>query len=828
MNILDIIMAKKLATKDTSEAVDKANAAVDKANEAVNKANKVSEQAQIVANEAEQTLEDANAAVETANTTNDSTKQLVEQAQGLINNAQSTLDTLAETVNTADEAVQKVAAIEEQATAAAEKAQAASDSFDTMKEDLLTAAEGLVDEAVVEVVNRELTNLNDHMDQVDTTVKGFESTVASYDEKINYLTDTLPEVNAAAFEADKAARAAQKTADDAAQVARDNKLRVNDLETTTNLLGAQMTMVADKVDSVEEGISNLQTQQSATDLKVGTLETNISDIENTVDEVEATVNELKNNTLDVTLEDQSDETADIQKLTITKGEAKQSHKFKTYKTVDESEDGAITPKAAKAYVDDAKAYLEQKIEEATAGGGISNLGPENAGKTVFVGEDGNIAAGTITEDDLVKMATVLGMYQSDDVVGIEVDYVNKVYSRLQGSMSLTPGADFNQFEMYGGRRRCVVDNTGSIIAFEGEEGYNDDGSTGQVMVYQPKFYYLRTPLSTTGNTLGISVTKEQILLTYVKTQGFRVHPLFVDENGQELEYVLLPAYEGCVYDSDSANYIKDDNNESIDYDADILSSIAGVKPASSITLANFEKLAKNRGTGWMLTNAKAESVNQLLMTVEYGSFNIQNTLGRGICDLENSTSKNIALLTGSTSSLGSKSGQAASSKDEEENTYAENGKVAVSYRGYENPYGNIWRQVDDITFVGSGAANGGVVNVGGVPTNYKMPNSSDWISCFADDTANDWLLMPGSIRLSANSTLPVGDYYYVTPNSNRVNECMIGGKASAGDYAGPFTYYAALAAGRAEKAVNARIMFIPKRDSVYEANCEKWKALIGG
>ena len=822
MNILDIIMAKKLATKDTSEAVDKANAAVDKANEAVNKANKVSEQAQIVANEAEQTLEDANAAVETANTTNDSTKQLVEQAQGLVNDAQSTLDTLAETVNTADEAVQKVAAIEEQAQQASELAQSASDSFNTMKEDLLTAAEGLVDEAVVEVVNRELTNLNDHMDQVDTTVKGFESTVATYDEKINYLTDTLPEVNAAAFEADKAARAAQKTADDAAQVGRDNKLRVNDLETTTNLLGVQMTMVADKVDSVEEGISTLQTQQSATDTKVSTLETNVGQIETTVDE-------LKDNAIDVTIKDQSDETADIQEITITKGEAKQSHKFKTYKAVDESEDGAITPKAAKTYVDEAKAYLEQKIEEATAGdGGISNLGPENAGKTVFVGEDGNIAAGTITEDDLVKMATVLGMYQSDDVVGIEVDYVNKVYSRLQGSMSLTPGADFDQFEMYGGRRRCVVDNTGTIIAFEGEEEYNDDGSVGQVMVYQPKFYYLRTPLSTTGNSLGISVTKEQILLTYVKTQGFRIHPLFVDENGQELEYVLLPAYEGSIYDSDAANYIKDDNNASIDYDADILSSVAGVKPASTITLANFEKLAKNRGAGWMLTNAKAESVNQLLMAVEYGSFNIQNTLGRGICDLENSNSKNIALLTGSTSSLGSKSGQATSSKDEEENTYTENGKVAVSYRGYENPYGNIWRQVDGITFVGSGAANGGVVNVDGTPTNYKMPNASDWISCFANDTANDWLLMPGSIRLSANSTLPVGDYYYVTPNSNRVNECMIGGKASAGDYAGPFAYYAALASGRSEKSINARIMFIPKRDTVYEANCEKWKALIGG
>lgn len=814
MNILDIIMAKKMATQDTSEVV--------------NKVTKVAEQAQIVANEAEQTLQEANTAVENANSTNETTQQMVEQAQNLVENAQSTLDTLAETVNTADEAVQKVAAIEEQATAAAEKAQAASDSFDTMKEDLLTAAEGLVDEAVVEVVNRELTNLNDHMDQVDTTVKGFESTVASYDEKINYLTDTLPEVNAAAFEADKAARAAQATADDAKQIAHDANLLAQTLDTTTGILGAQLTSVANKVDSVEEGVSNLQTQQSATDLKVETLETNVGEIENTVDEVEATVNELKSNTLDVTLEDQSDEAADIQELTITKGKTKKSRKFKTYKKINTSEDGAVTPKAAKDYIDNVKTDLEKKISEIpSGGGGISNLGPENAGKTVFVGEDGNITAGSITEDELVKMATVMGMYQSDDTVGIEIDYVNKTYSRLQGAMSLIPGNDFNQFEMLGGRRRCIVDDNGQIVAFEGEMGYNEDGSVGQVMIYQPKVYYLRTPLSTTANSSGISITKEQILLTGIKTQGFKLHPLFVNSRGEEVDYVFLPAYEGSVYKASTESYIKDDSAD-VDYDSDMLSSVIDAKPASSITPSNFKKLAMNRGENWTLTNAKAESLNQLLMMVEYGTLNLQNSLGRGICDLDNSTSKNISLITGSTSSLGSSSGAATSSKDENETSYTESGKVAVSYRGFENPYGNMWRVVDDTTIVGSGNANGGTPTISGTPTSYNMPNSSDWISCFAQDQTYDWLMIPGAIRLSANSSLPVGDYCYVTPGLNKTNSLLVGGKASSGDYAGPFAYFGALGTDIQEKSVNARIMYVPARNEIYQANCEKWKALIGG
>lgn len=809
MNVFDIIAAKKLATKETSSAVDKVN--------------KVAEQAQIVANEAEQTLEDANAAVETANSTNETTKQMVEQAQGLVNDAQSTLDTLAETVNTADEAVQKVADIEAQATAAAEKAQAASDSFDTMKEDLLTAAEGLVDEAVVEVVNRELTNLNDHMDQVDTTVKGFETTVMSYDEKINYLTDTLPEVNAAAFEADKAARAAQTTADDALQMARDAKIVAQAADQTTGLLGTQITMVADKVDTIESNVSTLQKNQTATDTKVSDLETNIGQIETAVDE-------LTNNALDVTVEDKSDETTDIQELTITKGKTKKSHRFKTYKTMNTSEDGAVTPKAAKAYVDEVKTELEKKINEgggSSGGGGISNLGPENAGKTVFVGDDGNITAGSITEEELVKMATIMGMYQSDDTVGIEIDYVNKICTRLQGASSLTPGADFDQFEMYGGRRRCIVDDSGKIIAFENERNYNEDGHAGQVMVYQPKVYYLRTPLATTTNASGMSVTKEQILLTSKKTQGFKLHPLFINSKGEELDYVLLPAYEGCVYDKDTAAYIKDDSSD-IDFDSDMLSSITGAKPASTISLANYKKLAANRGENWAVTNTKAESLNQLLMIVEYGTFNIQSALGRGICDLPNSTEKNISLLTGSTSTLMSKSGAALSSKDEGENVYTENGKVAVSYRGIENPYGNMWREVDGINVIGDGASNGGIVNVDGTPTTYKMPNVSNWIACFGYDSTYDWLMIPGAANLSSNSVLPVGDYFYITPNLRGTNEFFIGGKASSKDYAGPFTYYCALGEETEQKSLNARIMFIPTKNSTYNENCEKWKALIGG
>ena len=55
------------------------------------------------------------------------------------------------------------------------------------------------------------------------------------------------------------------------------------------------------------------------------------------------------------------------------------------------------------------------------------------------------------------------------------------------------GEDFNQFLMYGGRIKCNVADDGTINAFYGENGYTEDGSNGQVMIYQPKFYYRRVP-----------------------------------------------------------------------------------------------------------------------------------------------------------------------------------------------------------------------------------------------------------------------------------------------------------------------------------------------
>jgi len=294
---------------------------------------------------------------------------------------------------------------------------------------------------------------------------------------------------------------------------------------------------------------------------------------------------------------------------------------KNYTTYGDNEDGSMTQKAIKNYVTSVKTNLENQIRTSGGGGGVSNLGGDNAGSIVIVGTDGNIIAGDTTEQAIIEALIRTGVYQAKDAVGAEVDYENRSIGRSQEATGMT---DFNKYSMYGGRKRCTVADDGSIIAFYGDENYTEDGSNGQVMVYQPKFYYQRIPINTTNSNVGKIIRKESLIISPTEQSGFKLHPAFIDENGEELEYVLISAYEGCAYDiSENAYMVRDDAG--IDFNNDKLSSIAGAKPLSgernSLTIANAEKLAKNRGEGWHILNSKVCSIDQMLSLVEYGTFN---------------------------------------------------------------------------------------------------------------------------------------------------------------------------------------------------------------
>mgnify|MGYP007012490854 CR=1 FL=1 len=306
--------------------------------------------------------------------------------------------------------------------------------------------------------------------------------------------------------------------------------------------------------------------------------------------------------------------------------------------------------------------------------------------------------------------------------------------------------------------------------------------------------------------------------------------------GQQLDYVLFSAYEGSAYITSSNTY---DTNDSanINFNTDKLSSIAGVKPISGVNkqfnVNNAEKMATNRGSGWHITDMAYESVEQMLMAIEYCTLNMQSALEAGIVNITNSANYNCASITGSTSSLGNESGHAESTVNEVNGTtttYSDAGRRAISYRGVENPWGNIWRMIGNCKIKGDGTQGGGRFEdqQRGAYRRYNISNTSSWISAFGKGGDNDYIFLPIECN-NANSALPVGDSLWVTTNLNGTNMGMAGGAWSFGDSCGPFYYAFDRNSTDYSRAYSARLMFIPpEKNTIYNQNIASWVQIHGG
>ena len=534
-----------------------------------------------------------------------------------------------------------------------------------------------------------------------------------------------------------------------------------------------------------------------------------------------------------------------------------------YQSEGQATNGTMTQKAITNYVNQEASNLTVTINNldtrlaaaestiAHGGGGsgsAGNLGPENAGNIVVVGENGEVTAGDTTEAAIIEALIKAGTYQVADAVGLDLDYENKVYIRTQEATDRSAGEAFNRYSMFGGRMRCNVSDNGAITAWYGDANYRDDGSNGQVMVYQPKFYYQRVPISYVGSGSGRIIRHEALLLSAAPLSGFKLHPLFKNEDDEEVNYVLLPAYDGGLYDTSAGAYSIDDSAIA-DYEVDKLSSVAGVKPVSGknhkLTLLAAEQLAQNRGKGWHITNMRAESANQMLMMVEYGTPNLQVAIENGLTQLNSNLSYNCAATTGSTSELGNTTGHASVTSqliNDTLTTYTNPGQRAVSYRGMENPWGNIWHYLGDVIVSGNGNNQGGVPYIcnsynwtpnsldGYTSIGFNLPNSQDaYISAFGyGNTTLDWVYLPAEVNSSANNTLPIGDTLWTTA-SLRGNHIMTGsGPWNFGDKSGPFQYSCDYDYTTSARNYGAKLMFIPEVNSTYTVNYNKWLQKVGG
>lgn len=493
----------------------------------------------------------------------------------------------------------------------------------------------------------------------------------------------------------------------------------------------------------------------------------------------------------------------------------------------------------------AKSNLDASV--ATANNVLQSLSAENASAASNIDE---LKSENFNSQEILSGVADIRAYlgiTADDIVGIQVDYKNKTFKRLAGAANLTKGSDFDKFTMFGGRKRCNVADDGSIVAWYGDADYKEDGSMGQVMVYQPKFYYLVCPVEydpiDTG--IGYHLRKANYYVSEKPRAGFRLHPAFYDASGNEIDYFLTSAYEGSIYDVSASAYLLNDE-QVMNTGEDKFSSIAGARPASgssqNLTRPNIEAMAQNRGTNWHGDLIKQVSAEQMLMIIEMGMMNLQTAIAQGVVSLPwttgSDTTSSYAAATGSTASLGNGTGRAEKTTTYEGGVakeYTVDGKTSVCWRGKENFWGNIWKFVYGINIWGNGKMGGGQPyicsdfsfaeskNSGNYePAGFTVTNANGYISAMGYSTACDWLFIASECL--GNSSLPVGDYTYITVNLNGYRIARLGGGWSHGGSAGGFYWYLSNGVGDRGRSIGGRLVYIPTRDSAtYTAAIEAWK-----
>lgn len=196
---------------------------------------------------------------------------------------------------------------------------------------------------------------------------------------------------------------------------------------------------------------------------------------------------------------------------------------------------------------------------------------------------------------------------------------------------------------------------------------------GNVFIKIPKFYS-----RITKNSNG--TYKHQ--LSGYRYEGFTT--LFVDGQGNEIDYVLVGKYEASGTKSKAE-------------------SKSGKTCLVNITLPEMRTACKANGEGYQQYDFLIDAIIKELWLIEMATTNSQAIMYGYM------NGNSAAVQTGRTDKVKTASGSDVSNTD---------GKHACKYRGIENPWGNIYKWCDGITFDGSS------VYVCFDPTRYVSENTA--------------------------------------------------------------------------------------------------------
>lgn len=293
-------------------------------------------------------------------------------------------------------------------------------------------------------------------------------------------------------------------------------------------------------------------------------------------------------------------------------------------------------------------------------------------------------------------------------------------------------------------------------------------STGDVMVKIPKFWYRRYILNDI----------EYIQISDKSESGFDLHPAFTTS-----EFIYVGAY--------------------ITSGGSTVTSASGASITKAKTRSWHITNAGNKGAGWSIMSIEALSAIQMLILVEYATYDVQTAIGAGYTDQGYGT--NNPIQTGSCDAIPGLTGRPSGTSN----------KVDVVWRGIEGLWGQVFEFLSNLTRTEASSEILYALNASGT-TLETYPAFNKYIINLGLDESYPYIMLAEATTQTGSSSTYTCDYADGDPvhNSNTTS-IAYGGAATYGDKAGLF----ALSIGSADKysssqagAYNygSRLLYVPQ------------------
>lgn len=398
-------------------------------------------------------------------------------------------------------------------------------------------------------------------------------------------------------------------------------------------------------------------------------------------------------------------------------------------------------------------------------------------------------------------------------------------------------------------RGCTISNTDNTKKYlkandwtkweDGTTSSQDSSEVGvEAFVEIPEHY--RLLIATPDNTVEIRMS-EYNLPGYTK-----------------VEKKYIGAYEGSVnLDSSSHNNL-------------LRTQVRNAAPIVSKTRTEFQTMARNnnRTNNWNIYTYDAHRDLTWLFVVEYATLNSQKAfnanltaegyhqggLGEGVTTSSvtvNGTTTYSFVPCGTTNSLGNGTGIIEYTHT---NTNAEGTSTGTKmfnvprYRGIENPFGHVWKNVIDVVVAGTDNSvyickdytKFGTFEGGTNPTAEQLIAAGYELQDFKESTFtgqyvkklvnnNQADLFPTVVGNGASATTYYCDYHWTSATATP-RTLLIGGSSDYGSFAGLFLLYSSLGLGSSGAGVGTRITFygepaLPAAPATLELNDEDYEQI---